>query len=180
MTLDDWASVSTIVQGLVVVVSVGFIMYQLRQTTRLAKAANVQSLTEQAAAFNSLLFEHPELAELWYSYGRDIKSADKADFLRHREMLVQWLIMHQNIYYQWKRDLLGSAIYDGWRQDLEATIRDHNVAVVDSDLERFFPGEFGKHLVEISKAVAGQSRPKVPYDERKARQHADPGLPLDA
>ena len=94
MTLGDWANVSTIIQGFVVTASVGFILYQLWQTTRLTRAANVQSLTEQAAAFNSLLFEHPELATLWYSYGKNIEGADRADFLRYREMLVQWLIMH--------------------------------------------------------------------------------------
>jgi hypothetical protein len=179
MTLDDWANVSTIVQGFVVTASVGFILYQLWQTTRLARAANVQSLTEQAAAFNSLLFEHPELATLWYSYGKNIESADRADLLRYREMLVQWLIMHQNIYYQQKRGLLEAAIYDGWRQDLEATIRNHNVTVVDADLEHFFPGEFGEHLMEISRGIAKQSKSKMPVDEKQGGA-PNPGLPADA
>src|SRR5262245_18883992 len=97
MTLEQLANVSTIVQGFVVVVSIGFILYQLRQTTLLAKAANVQSLTEQAAAFNSLLFQNSDLAKLWYSYGTDIEKADREKRLQYREMLTQWLIFHQNI-----------------------------------------------------------------------------------
>jgi len=164
MDLDAWANISTIVQGFVVVVSIGFILYQLRQTAQLARAANVQSLTEQAAAFNSLLFEYPELAELWYSFGKDIEQAGIADFLRYREMLVQWLIMHQNIYYQWRRGLLESAIYDGWRHDLETTMRDHNVAVVDTDLRHFFPGEFGEHLMDISRNTTARPRLKTTSD----------------
>lgn len=159
MNLEDWANVSTIVQGAVVVTSIGFILYQLWQTTRLARAANSQSLTEQAAAFNSLLFENPELAELWYSFGKDIES--RTGRLRYREMLVQWLLMHQNIYYQKRRGLLDSSIYDGWRRDLESTIRDHNLAIVAEDLGQFFPGEFGELLMDISRNPPVQSTPPM-------------------
>ncbi len=149
MTLEQLAHVSTIIQGTVVVVSIGFVLYQLRQNTLLAKAANVQSLTEQAAAFNSLLYQYPDLAELWYSYGKDIETQSREKLLRYHEMLVQWLIFHQNIYYQWKRGLLENSIYASWLYDLENTVHKHNVGVIADDIEKFFPGEFGQHLYQV-------------------------------
>jgi hypothetical protein len=151
MSLEQFAHISTIIQGFVVVVSLGFIVYQLIQNTRLAKASNVQSLTEHAAAFNSLLFQDPDLVELWYSYGKDIETADRKKLLRYREMLVQWLIFHQNIYYQWQSGLLEESIYNSWLYDLEFTINKHNVGVITNDLEKFFPGEFGHHLSALKK-----------------------------
>src|SRR6185436_10381081 len=99
---------STIAQGVVVMLSLAFIIFQLRQSAQLARAANVQALTEQAAAFNAILYQDEKLCALWYSFGKDLEARPERDIdrLRYREMLVQWLIMHQNIYYQSRRKLL--------------------------------------------------------------------------
>jgi hypothetical protein len=40
MNLSDWANIATIVQGVFVIVSIGFVLYQLRESTRLTRAAN--------------------------------------------------------------------------------------------------------------------------------------------
>jgi hypothetical protein len=80
MTLQDLANISQIAQAILVVVSLGFIWYQLREGVRLAKSENARSLAEQAGAFNSLLIQNADLAELWYSYGQSwskmVKSLD--------------------------------------------------------------------------------------------------------
>jgi hypothetical protein len=52
------------------VVSLSFIWYQLREGVRLAKSENARSLVEQAEALNSLLIQNAGLAEIWYSYSR--------------------------------------------------------------------------------------------------------------
>ncbi|MBZ8183311.1 hypothetical protein [Oscillatoria salina] len=106
MSLQDLANISQIAQAVLVVVSLGFIWYQLREGVRLAKSENARSLAEQAGAFNSLLIQNADLAELWYSYGRKLEQDGEIDRLRYREMLVQWLIFHEYIYYQWKQKLL--------------------------------------------------------------------------
>jgi hypothetical protein len=150
MTLNDWADVSAIVQAVIVILSLGFIWYQLQQNTKLAKAANIQALTEQAAAFNALLYENEELCELWYSYGKNLDTKLKRQ--RYREMMVQWLIFHQNIYYQRRQGLLEVEIYQGWLDDLKGTIKDHDLEVVSANLQGLFPGAFGQHLAELSSA----------------------------
>ena len=158
MSLEQLANVSTVVQGFVVVVSAGFIIYQLIQNTKLARAANVQSLTEHAQSFNSLLFQHPELAQLWYGYGKNLEKLAPEKQLQYREMLVQWFIFHQNIYYQWKRGLLEESIYNSWLYDLELTVHKHNMRLITENIEEFFPGEFGRHLSELKKRdISGRS-----------------------
>jgi hypothetical protein len=64
-------------------------------------------------------------------------------------MLVQWLIFHENIYYQKKKKLLDREIYEGWRKDLEFTVKNHNLKVIGRRLEEVFPGEFGHHLKDL-------------------------------
>ena len=74
MSLQDLANFSQIVQAILVVVSLGFIWYQLREGVRLAKSENARSLAEQAESFNSIIVQNADLAELWYSYGQRLES----------------------------------------------------------------------------------------------------------
>ena len=149
MTLNDLASISTIVQTVLVVVSLVFIWYQLRDSTRLAKAANAQSLAEQAASFNALLYQDRELAELWIGGGWKLESMDEISKFRYREMLTQWLIFHENIFYQRKKRLLDLETYNAWNEDLKLTIKHHNLDVVSSNVENVFPGDFGNYLIQL-------------------------------
>ena len=154
MTLGDWADLSTIGQFVLVSASLVVIWYQLRQGVRLTKAANSQSLAEQAGAFNALLIQSSEVAKIWYTYG-DEKRLDTEEFKglaareRYRELLVQWLILHENIFYQHQGGLLDSVIYASWASDLKATVAKHNLGVILVPLEEAFCGDFGRHLVSL-------------------------------
>ena len=86
MTLSDYANIAQIVQAFLVVISFIFIGYQLWMSIKLAKAANTQSLTEHALSFNSLLIQNKDVADLWYSYGKDLSVPN--DRHRYREIEV--------------------------------------------------------------------------------------------
>jgi hypothetical protein len=151
MKLDDWADIAQIAQAVLVIVSFGFIVYQIRASYKLAKAANTQSLTAHAASFNSLLIEHADVAKLWYSYGKNL--SEEVDKYRYKEMLVQWLILHENIYHQWENRLLDDEIYHSWFEDLKYTIEHHNIDVIGSNLTELFPGKFGSHMVQLKRKL---------------------------
>jgi hypothetical protein len=146
MQLANWANIAQIAQAVLVIISFGFIVYQIRASYKLARAANTQSLTAHAASFNSLLIEHANVAKLWYSHGKNLEEVDK---YRYREMLVQWLIFHANIYYQREKGLLDDEIYLSWLADLKYTIKNHNLAVIGSNPKELFPGKFGRHMVQL-------------------------------
>jgi hypothetical protein len=154
MTLGDWANLSTIGQFVLVSASLFVIWYQLRQGVRLTKAANSQSLAEQAGAFNALLIQSSEVAKIWYTYG-DERKLEAEEFKglaareRYKELLVQWLILHENIFYQHQRGLLDSVAYNSWASDLKATVAKHNLGVIRTPLEEVFCGDFGLHLVSL-------------------------------
>lgn len=154
MTLSDWANLSTIGQFVLVSVSLFVIWYQLRQGVRLTKAANSQSLAEQAAAFNALLIQSSEVAKIWYTYGDERKlEAEELKGLaareRYKELLVQWLILHENIFYQNQRGLLDSDVYNSWASDLKSTVAKHNLGVIRTPLEELFCGDFGLDLASL-------------------------------
>ena len=149
MTLNELASWSTIIQTVFVVISLIFIWRQLKQSTELAKAANVQALVEHASSFNSMLIQDEEISRLWYSYGNNLKKA--ADIQRYRELIVQWLIFHENVYYQYSKGLLDRHLYQAWREELKYVVHTQKLAYVTDDLELFFPSGFGKHILELQK-----------------------------
>lgn len=150
--LEQLAAISTIAQSILVVTSLVFIWFQLRQNTELTRAANVQSLVGHFTNFNALLVENPEVASLWYAKGKQLQKAE--DFYRYRELLVLWLIFHENVYYQYAKRLLDRQIYQSWHIDLRDTVREHNLSVLGIDLAQLFPGEYGQHLLSLRQAEA--------------------------
>lgn len=155
LSLQDFANVSQIVSAILVIISLFFIWYQLREGVRFAKAENARSLVEHSSSFNSMLIQDSELATLWYSFGKNLNQKGLTDQARYREMLAQWLIFHENIYYQNRRHLLDEEVYNAWLSDLKFTVRNHNLNVISDDIEKIFPGDFGDHLKELQ---AEQSR----------------------
>ena len=149
MSLQDLANFSQVIQAILVVVSLVFIWYQLREGVRIAKSENARSLAEQAESFNSIIVQNADLAEIWYSYGQRLDQLSDTDRLRYREMLVQNLIFHEYVYYQWKRKLLDDDLYYSWSSYLEHIAQRHNFDVISSGIQNIFPGDFGKHLSQL-------------------------------
>lgn len=147
MSLEQVAHISTIVQAILVTASLIFIWFQLRQSVELTKAANAQALVEHFTDFSALLMKNPEVASLWYAKGKGLKKEE--DFQRYRELLVLWLIFHENVYYQYSKRLLDHQIYQSWHFDLRDIVRGHNLSMLGIDLPQLFPGEFGQHLLHL-------------------------------
>lgn len=152
LSLSDWANLSAIGQFFLVLASLVFIWYQLRQSVKLAKAANSQSLAEQALSFNSHVTQNPEVARIWFSRGQGLEKDEfEGTFAkeRYRELLVQWLILHENIHHQYQEGLLDSEIYQSWEADLKSTVETHDLSLFGDRLELIFRGPFGRHLAEL-------------------------------
>lgn len=64
-------------------------------------------------------------------------------------MLLQRLIFHEYIYYQWKRKLLDDEIYHSLSAYLERIVEQHNLDVVSSDIQDVFLGGFGQHISQL-------------------------------
>ena len=145
--LEHAAQASLVIQAALIAISLTFIWIQLRQNAEIAKAANAQALVQHAMVFTSTLLQDTELARLWCSHG--VSFADENSLDRYREMLIQWLIFHENIYYQHKKRQLDEPIYRSWREDLKYTVKHHNLEVISKNIEAFFPEGYGTHLLAL-------------------------------
>jgi len=147
--LSDFASIATIIEAIFVIVSVWFICRQLRESTRLARAANAQSLVEISSSLNLQLIQDPEVARLWVRGPHEFASMDEVQQYRYRSLLVWWLILHENIYYQHRKRLLDSDIYSAWNADLKAFVKEQNLAGQWQELKQTFQSEFVAHVQRL-------------------------------
>jgi hypothetical protein len=160
MSLQDWASVATIIGVLSIPLSAVFILMQLRQQNALAKVANTQSLVELSSPFNLELIKDRQMAEFWIEGRQRFESYDSVDQYRFKSLLIWWLILHENIYFQWQQKMLDHTVFQAWQYDLREFARDQ-LRGRWVELRPAFQADFAKHIDRILEGV-GEQRPDDP------------------
>jgi len=149
MSLSDLASISFIVQGILLVVSVALVWYQLRENTDLVRASNTQKLVELSSPFYLQIIQNRELAELWRQGPQRFDDMDEVDRERYMNLLIWWLMLHENIYHQRNKKLIDSDTYVSWTRDLEYFARRQKLGVYWERMNSYFEASFSEHVTEI-------------------------------
>ena len=146
MSLSDWANIAIIVQGVFIIISLGFVYYQLRENARLTRAANTQKLVELTSPFTLQLMQDRGTAELCVEGAQKYDTMDSVDKERYSNLVSWWLIFYANIYYQQRQKLLDEEIYAPWSRDLEYFITTQNLEQLWGELKEFFQPIFVEHV----------------------------------
>lgn len=149
MSLNDLASIAIIVQGLFFVVSIILVWYQLRENTKLVRAANTQKLVELSVPFNLQLAQNRELAELWLRAAQGFDGFDEVDRSRYFNLLTWWLMLHENIYHQWRNKLVDEDTYSSWTRDLEYYAKTQQLGSHWPRINSYFEESFADHVTTI-------------------------------
>ena len=149
MALSDLASIAMIVQGFLFVISIGLVWYQLRENTKLVRAANTQKLVELSSPFNLQLAQDRALTELWRQGTRQIDDLDEIDRERYFNLLTWWLMLHENIYHQWRNKLIDEDSYSSWTRDLEYFAERQHLGNHWTQLRSYFETSFAEHVTAI-------------------------------
>jgi hypothetical protein len=150
MTLSNIASIATIVEALFVMISVYFIWRELHENVKLARALNNQALVEISAPFNMQLIQDRSMAELWVFGTKKYADMDDVDRYRYHSLLIWWLILHENIYYQYVGGLLDRGTYMAWDADLDGFVRTKKLWLYWEDMKSNFQADFASHVSEIA------------------------------
>src|SRR2546421_7757391 len=149
MSLSDLASMAIIVEGFLFIVSIGFLWYQLRENTKLVRATNTQKLVELSTPFNLQLAQDRALAELWWQATQRFDELDEIDKTRYFNLLTWWLMLHENIYHQWRNKLIDEETYSSWTRDLEYYTRRQQLGNHWTQLNSYFESSFAEHVTTI-------------------------------
>jgi hypothetical protein len=141
--LQALTNIVSLIQGIFVIISVFFIWYQIREHNRLTRAAMTQSLVELSSPFLIQLSQDQKLAELWVNGTKNYETMDEVEQFRYQQLLFWWLILHENIYYQYHNGLVDEKMYQGWKIELQEFLRAKQIGLFwDKDMKRFFRTEF--------------------------------------
>ncbi len=149
MSLNTLASIAVIAQGLLLFISIILVWYQLRENTKLVRAANTQKLVELSAPFNLQLAQNRELAELWLHASQGMDGLDEIDRSRYFNLLTWWLMLHENIYHQWRNKLVDEDTYSSWTRDLEYYAKTQQLGDHWPRLTGYFEASFSEHVTTI-------------------------------
>ncbi len=149
MSLSDLASIAIIVQGVLFIVSIALVWYQLRENTRLIRTANTQKLVELSAPFTLQLAQNRDLAQLWKRGGQNLDDLDEIDRERYFNLLTWWLMLHESIYHQWSKKLIDQDTFVSWTRDLEYFARRQNLGVYWERMSSYYEASFANHVATI-------------------------------
>ena len=99
------------------------------------------------------------MARFWVEGAEKFETYDEVDKFRYKQLLIWWLILHENIFYQKQKNLLDDDIYATWSHDLELFIAKHRLAYHWPQLEAAFQSQFCKYVDRLIKEAK-------PADER--------------
>jgi hypothetical protein len=150
MMLSDIASIATIVEAIFVMISVYFIWRELRENVKLTRASNNQSLVEISSPFNMQLIQDRQMAELWVSGAKKYTDMDDVDKYRYKSLLIWWLILHENIFYQYAENLLNRDTYMAWNADLDDFVNTQKLWLFWEDMKSNFQVDFSSHVSQIT------------------------------
>jgi hypothetical protein len=150
MTLSDIASIATIIEAIFVMISVYFIWRELRENVKLTRASNNQALVEISSPFNMQLIQDRHMAEMWVSGAKKYAEMDDVDKYRYKSLLIWWLILHENIYYQYLGGLLDRSAYMAWDYDLDEFVHTHKLWFYWEEMKSNFQADFATHVSQIT------------------------------
>lgn len=152
MTKADWelaAYVAAVVQGIAVPLSLALVLLQLRKQSRLTQAANTQALVEISSPFNLALIQDEKVAELWVKGAADYDGMNEVRKYQFTSLIIWWMLLHENIYYQWRHKLIDPATYLSWEGDLRAFLPMANVRKHWPEYRRVCQADFVRHVDDL-------------------------------
>lgn len=144
--LEVAAHYASIFEAIVVFVSLVFIGIQIRHSTKLANANNVQSLVNLSSPFNLLLAQNRELLEIWLRGSTQFDEMDKIDKTRYRFLLFHSMTLQEHIFYQRKEQLLDEPYYESWQRSFEVFFREHRLWLHWDAIKDFYEKDFADYL----------------------------------
>jgi hypothetical protein len=142
-------AIATVIETLVVTVSVILIWQQLKHQTKLAKASNAQALVDIASPFNLLIVEDAGVAELWLKGPNEFQTFTEVQKIRYENAVIWNLMFHENVYLQNQNGLLDDYMYSAWDTDLKRFAKRQNIKQHWEKLWVAYHTDFRKHLDRI-------------------------------
>lgn len=109
-SLSEWASLAEVISGIAVVLTVIFLILEIRTSTEVTRASMYANNMNTLIEWRNLLIEDRDIARLWESYtaGR-FHEEDTTDQLRMLQLVANNINIYENAFYARQYGVLGSS-----------------------------------------------------------------------
>ena len=121
MNLDALGNIGEFMGAIGVIVSLIYVSIQLRQNSKAVRASAYQEISRTSIDLLSCLISDPGMAEIW---GRGLDGGtlalDEVETTRWHSMLLATFRHWDNLYYQFRNDLLETHLWQSYRVVIES------------------------------------------------------------
>ena len=112
--LEQLANISEIVGAVIVLVSIAFLIAQIRQSTMATRSATALNLTTRMAENYRVLALNPEISSLASKAGNDPYTLTSEELVQYAAWMVHALLNFQDLYYQKHSQSYDQEQYEGF------------------------------------------------------------------
>ena len=149
MNWDAISAVSQLVGSIAVVVSVLYLAFQLRSSTRVARVAAQDAAAAALRDVTKPFMENAELGRLWRIGLEDFKSLSPDDQARFFHAAHQFLKALETIHFHYVYGLLDAQLWQGWRELLRHYVATPGLEYYINLRGAVFSARFRKFLSEL-------------------------------
>ncbi|MEH6638315.1 MAG: hypothetical protein V7717_03470 [Porticoccaceae bacterium] len=146
MTLSDVSSLGEIIGALAVVISLFYVAYQLRQSTKAVESATAQSVHENYAAWYHLLASDADISRIATNGLRDYMSLSEVEKGRFVAIFMAFLSYSQNAFFKWREGALPAKLWVGWELLMVNLVSSRGGQVFWEERKYLFGKEFCSHV----------------------------------
>ena len=109
-TLSDWASVTEIVSGIAVIISLVILIVGIRENTEVTRASVYENSINSMNDFRTRIIDDREIAGLWGAYqAGELEGLDQPDQSRVGQLILMLFGVYEKSYYAQQYGVIGSS-----------------------------------------------------------------------
>ena len=122
MTLDDLGNIGEFVGAIAVVITLGYLAFQIRQNTRTARSATHQAWVSAAAQINLVVLQNRDIARVWRSGSEDPGQLDPEELLQFNAYVLQMFRAFEALYLMFLNGAVDATYWNSQVQSCRAVM----------------------------------------------------------
>ena len=138
LKLSDWADIAQIVSGIAVVITLVFVIFEIRENTAITRASVFERSADRLIELRNQTLNDPEIAQLFQAYVEgNTEGITGVDAIRLRQFVLNMFQTYEQAYFAEQHGLLGPA---EWRRFERQICLSYPRAQSSADISRTLPG----------------------------------------
>lgn len=148
ITIQMWANIATIINSVVVVISLLYLARQVKISTKATRGATYQTIINGVASIEARISQDDNTARI-YKLGTEApEQLNDIEMVRFNELISSFFNFYENLYFQAKEDLLAAELWAGWSKNLMDDLNKPGVRTWWEDRKGFYSESFRRYVDE--------------------------------